>query len=168
MTKKIILAAALSAGLWGGASAASLPVEQAQSGGVVTCKKAVDSLSTFLLNGNPHASKSTWHNKTPDAHIFNSQISIQHSDGNSVAVLNVVPVGAGKCDASYTTVAANAQNCTVLRETLYREWIFAGQFGELMALTNKSGTVSKILIPNGAGCVAVSTEVIYGDVTGQR
>ena len=168
MIKKIFWFVTLLAGPLGDAWALPLPVEQAQSSGVVGCRAAVESLSTFLLNGNPHSSKSTTHNQRPDNHLFNSQISIQHSDGNSVAVLNVVPVDGGKCDGSYTTVAANLKSCSVLRESLYRDWIFSGQYGELMTLTNQSGSVSKILIPNGAGCVAVSTEVIYGDLAVRR
>ena len=156
LTSSMLLSAAV--------NAENVPNNQAKDQGFNTCGAMVNGIAEFVLNDNPHGALSTWHvsdDHSPDDRLFNSMIAVEYSDGHSIAVSNVAPTKSGKCDGSYTTVFYNASSCQVTRETAYKDWKYGGQIGGLLTLENDNGSVSKLLLPAGKGCVAVSTEVIY-------
>lgn len=134
--------------------------QQAERHGFKACSPTVDKLAKFLVKDSEYSSHATWGKNKPDVRLFNSQIGIKYKDENSVAVMNVAPTKDGKCDSSYTTIFPMTKSCGVLRETELKDWKFAGDSAGLIVLENASGT-SLILLPVGAGCVTVKTEVIH-------
>lgn len=152
----------LIAAAWGGPAFAETAVDDiAKDSGVHTCLKTVKDLAQFLVKDSTHNASVTWNIGKPDAHIVNAQISVKYSNGNSVAIINVAPTPSGKCDATYTTVFANDVSCSVARETSYKNWKFHVESAGLEVLENESGSLKKILLPAGSGCVAITTEVVY-------
>lgn len=140
----------------------TVPVKQARQRGIEQCLPVVEKAANFLVEELDHTSLATWNGHEPDKRLFNAQVGVQYSDGNSVAVLNVAPTSSGKCDASYTTVFAMPdKSCAVLRETTFKAWKFHSESVGMIVLQNESGTLQKILLPSGPGCVAVTTEVFY-------
>lgn len=139
----------------------TVPGEQAQKNGVRTCLTTLDGVAKFLFKETKHSSLATWNKVAADSRLFNSQVAVKYTDGHSVAVVNVAPTKAGKCDGSYTTIFVDDRSCPVVRETIFKDWKFADELAGLVVLKNKDGGVSKILLPSGSGCVAITTEVIY-------
>lgn len=140
---------------------ATVPGQQAQKSGVRACQQTVEDVAKFVIRDNQHSSLATWNSKNPDARMFNAQVGIRYSDGNSVAVVSVAPTRSGKCDSSYTTVFAIDKSCALARETNFKDWKFSTESAGMMVLKNEDGNVSKILLPSGSGCVAVTSEVVY-------
>lgn len=138
----------------------TVPGDQATKNGFRTCQKAVENLAKFVTKNNKHASLATW-NKVADAHLFNSQLAINYSDGNMVSVLNVAPTKSGKCDSSYTTVGSFEKSCAAIRETVFSDWKYSGDLGGLVMLENKGGGVNAILLSSASGCTTIKIEVIY-------
>ena len=139
----------------------TVPGDQAATSGFRTCQKTVESLAKFVTGDNKHASLATWNNKNADTRLFNSQVTINYNDGNTVSVLNVAPTKSGKCDSSYTTVANFEKSCAALRETTFSDWKFSGELGGLVMLENKEGGLKTILLPSTSGCTTIKTEVVY-------
>jgi hypothetical protein len=160
MTSKILASIFLSI-TFGSALADTVPAEQAAKSGFTSCQKTVEKLAKHIIGDSENGALSTWHNKTSNSRIFNSQIILKYSDGNSVAILNVAPTKSGKCDGSYTRTFTHEKSCAVLRETLYKDWKFYGEIGGLVTLENSGGSVSTILLPFQTGCVTTQTEVVY-------
>lgn len=135
--------------------------DQAQKNGVLACQQTVESIANFVVKDNPHASIATWSKTNPDSRMFGAQISVRYSDGNSVAVLSAAPTRAGTCDGYYTTIFTDEKSCSVMRETTFKDWKFYGETAGLIVLENESGGLSKILLPSGTGCVAITSEMVY-------
>lgn len=144
-----------------GAAAQTVPGDQAQNAGVRACQRVIEGITKFVVKDNKHESLSVWNSKTPDSRLFNSQIVVDYTDVQSLAIINVAPTRTNKCDSTYTTVFATEKSCVVMRETLFKDWKFYGEIGGLVTLESKSGVLTKILMPAGSGCVAVTTEVAY-------
>jgi len=142
------------------AFAETVPTSQAKKNGFSTCSETVEGLSSFVLSGN-HSSLATWNKNDADERLFNSIASVKYSDGHSAAVINVANTKSGKCDGSYTTVFYIDKSCSAARETAFKEWKYSGELAGLVVLENQSGLVSKMLMPGGSGCVAITTEVAY-------
>jgi len=143
------------------ANAETIPAKQAQGNGFTTCHSMVEGVANFVVGNNNHGALSTWNKNDADNRLFNSLIAVGYSDGNSVAVANVAHGKTGKCDGTYTTVFYIDKSCVAARETTFKEWKYAGELAGLVVLENSSGSVNKMLLPGGNGCVAVSTEVAY-------
>jgi len=139
----------------------TVPGQQATKNGFITCKKTVDDIARFVAKDHEHSSLSTWNNKTPDTRMFNSNMNVKYSDGNSVAVISVSPTKSGKCDGAYTTIFPIAESCAVARETTFKDWKFFSESAGLIVLENINGNLSKTLLPVGSGCAAITTEVVY-------
>ena len=139
----------------------SVPVQHAQKYEFNTCQSLVKGLSTHTINGNPHGALSTWNKNGADPRLFQSIIPIKYTDGNSVAVINAVNTKSGNCDGSYVTIFYNPKSCSAARETTFKTWKYVGELSGLPILENESGAVSKILMPAGAGCISINTEVAY-------
>jgi len=101
-----------------------VPTKQARDKGISTCLKKIDQIASFLVKEIDHHSNATWATNQPDQRLFNSQIIIKYSDGAGLAVMNVAPTRAGKCDASYSRVLTFDKSCISVRETTYRDWKF--------------------------------------------
>jgi hypothetical protein len=139
-----------------------VPAKQAREKGFTTCQSTVEKVAEFVIKDNSHGGLSTWNSATPDERMFNSQVGLSYSDGKSVAIINVAPTKSGKCDASYTTIFADAaKSCSVLRETTFSSWRFHSESAGMVVLENDDGSLSKILMPSGNGCVSITTEVVY-------
>ncbi len=144
------------------ANAESVPGNLATKNGFKTCQKTVDGIGTFLTkNGNDHGALATWNKNNADNRLFNSLVAIKYKDGYSAAVIDVANTKANKCDGSYTTVFYSDQSCSAARETSFKEWKYSTEMAGLVILENKDGSLSKLLLPAGTGCVTVTTEVIY-------
>lgn len=154
----LILAGIACSGL---VQAQTVPGEQAQKNGVRACQQTVEELAKFVVKDHQHSSMATWNSKNADARMFNAQVAVKYSDGNSVAVLNVAPTRTGKCDGSYTTIFTTDKSCSVARETTFKDWKFSSESAGLVVLENKDGSVNKILLPANSGCITITTEVVY-------
>ncbi|WP_417878792.1 hypothetical protein [Vibrio sp.] len=143
------------------ASAETVPAQQAKANGFTTCQNTVEGISKFVVNENNHASLATWNKSGSDNRLFNALISVKYSDGHSAAVVNVSHGKTGKCDGSYTTVFYIDKSCSAARETIFKDWKYTGELAGLVVLENQTGTVNKMLLPGGNGCVAITTEVGY-------
>lgn len=143
------------------ATAETVPAEQAKAKGFTTCQNMVEGLSKFVVGGNNHGSLSTWNKNGADNRLFNAQISVKYTDGHSVAVANVAHGKTGKCDGSYTTIFYNDKSCNAARETTFKDWKYSGELAGLVVLKNQAGSVNKMLLPGGNGCVVITTEVAY-------
>ena len=158
MKKLLILASVL---LPLAVNAETVPGDQAKENGFKTCQNTVENISNFVINGNHHAALSTWNKKDTDNRLFNTLVSVNYTTGHSVAVANVAHGKSGKCDGNYTTVFYVDKSCSVARETTFKDWTYSGELAGLIVLKNESGGISKMLLPGGNGCVAISTEVAY-------
>ena len=134
---------------------------QARKVGVTTCAPLVEGIGKHVSGQNEHYSVTTWNKNEPDGRLFNSQVITKYSDGHSVAAFSVVPAKKGTCDGSYTQVFYSEKSCSVMRETIYKDWDFSSEGAGLVILENDNKTVNAILMPAGPGCVAVRTEVLY-------
>ena len=159
MTKIVVLMIAL--GVAGASYGQTTPGDQAQKNGVRACQQTVENIAKFVVKENPHGSIATWNKTNPDSRMFGAQISVKYTDGNSVAVLSAAPTRAGTCDGYYTTIFTDEKSCSVMRETTFRDWKFYGESAGLIVLENESGSLSKILLPSGTGCVAITSEMVY-------
>jgi hypothetical protein len=159
--KPPVISALVALFICAGAQSQTVPGDQAQKNGVRACQHTVEEMAKFIVKDNKHASLAVWNNKAPDSRLFNSQIVVNYTDGQSLAILNVAPTRTNKCDSTYSTIFTSEKSCVIMRETSLKEWKFSGELGGLVVLENKDGSLSKILLPAGSGCVAVTTEVAY-------
>lgn len=143
------------------ALANTLPGEQASKQGFNTCQKTVEKIAKHIVEDAAHGAISTWNKSSPDSRLFNSQVVIKHSDGYSVSFMSVAPVKGGKCDGSYAKIANSEKSCSILRETIFKQWKFFNEVGGLVSLENDSGSVSVLLLPNQIGCTIVRSEILY-------
>ena len=139
----------------------TVPGEQAQKNGVRNCQRSIDDLAKHVVKENKHASLGVWNSKSPDLRLFNAQVVVSYSDAKSLALLNVAPTRTGKCDGTYTTIFYTEKSCSIERETTFKDWKFSGELGGLVTVENQNGSLSKILMPAGSGCITVTTEVTY-------
>lgn len=142
-------------------NAETVPAQQAKANGFNTCHGMVEGVAEFVINENDHGSLSTWNSSDADNRLFNSLISVKYSDGNSVAVANVTHGKTGSCDGTYTTVFYLDKSCSASRETTFKDWKYYGELAGLVVLENQTGSLNKMLLPGGNGCVAITTEVVY-------
>ncbi|MCT8124563.1 hypothetical protein H1D31_00735 [Alishewanella sp. BS5-314] len=143
------------------ADAETLPTQHAKGAGFNACLDLVDGLSKFVIKDNNHGSLATWNNNEADTRLFNALIAVKYPDGHSAAMLNVSPGKTGRCDGSYTTVFYVDKSCSVAREINFSDWKYSGELAGLVVLKNPSGSVDRLLMPAGNGCIAISTEVVY-------
>ena len=153
--------AAGAAGAAAAAAAETVPVEQAKQNGFTTCAGQVDKVANHVIGDSEHGALSTWSKRDTDKKMFNSMAVSKYSDGHSVGVISTSQSVAGGCDSSYTTVFHWDKSCSAMRETTFKEWKYYTEVGGLTVLENESGSVNKILMPAGEGCVTVTTEVVY-------
>jgi len=161
MSNKALIAILLSSSVLSVSAADTVPGTHAEKNGFRSCQKTVDDIAKFVVKDKKHSSMSTWNKKATDTRMFNSQVAIKYSDGNSIAILNIAPTKSGKCDSSYTTVTTFDKSCAALRETDLSTWKFAGELSGLVTLENESGAVSIILLPADTGCALIKTETVY-------
>ncbi len=135
--------------------------KQAKEHGYNKCLNDLADTANMLLKDHDHSSLSTWNSKSPNSHLFNSQVSIKYSDGNSISVINSTPNPSGKCDGSYSSIYTSEKSCVVLRETDFKDWKFKGEMAGLMSLEAPNGSKNSIFMPMVTGCVVVQTETYY-------
>lgn len=157
--KRLLLLGAMF--LTAAANAETVPAQQASANGFNTCHGMVQGVAEFVINKNDHGSLSTWNSSDADNRLFNSLISVKYNDGNSVAVANVTHGRTGSCDGTYTTVFYLERSCAAARETIFKDWKYYGELAGLVVLENQTGSLNKMLLPGGNGCVAITTEVVY-------
>lgn len=145
----------------GGVAAETVPVEQARQNGFTTCAGQLDKVANHVIGDSEHGALSTWSKTDTDKKMFNAMAVSKYSDGHSVGVISTAQSRAGGCDSSYTTVFHWEKSCSAMRETTFKEWKYYSEVGGLTVLENESGSVNKILMPAGDGCVTVTTEVVY-------
>ena len=134
---------------------------QARSAGVKGCLNRLREDTKTI--GSNYAVFSTWAPASPDAHIFQSVLSIAQADSTtarSLGMLLAAPTTLG-CETAAVQVLPLAMSCEAVQAARSKSGTPLTDFYGLYATTTR-GELRQIFVPAGpSACVAVSMSVTY-------
>lgn len=140
-------------------SQAATAHEQAIQNGIRTCLPAIEKVETYLAGRQASDAVIFWDAAAADRNMFSALITLEGTETNNIASLNVVPSADGQCVAEYTQTGYVDQNCVNYLKTLGNQLRFVRDMGKKSALFQGQGV--QILLTNaGKGCVWVRKEII--------
>jgi len=134
-----------------------------KAAGAMTCSRAKTEVLNFLYNDGEYAYLNQWHNSEPNQRATLTTLAKSYSDGTVMATVSAAPTPGG-CDVSFTQVISTADGCAPLRETTFKDWVYAGQLAAATLYEEKEASSLSISLSNQAGgCLVVKTGVFYFD-----
>jgi hypothetical protein len=133
------------------------PVRHAREAKLARCVDTVSRASSSTID-TAHAAVSTWSQKGPDEHMFQSIVALSYSNTiapKAATVLVAAPEGTG-CEATTVQVYPTTRSCGDVEGDLKKAGRNVGDFGGV-AMTQEQGTSRHLLLPApGTGCVVVA------------
>ncbi|MCE4226450.1 hypothetical protein HCU64_22130 [Methylobacterium sp. C25] len=139
------------------AATISEPVRHAREAKLGRCVDTISKASSSTID-TAHAAVSTWSQKVPDEHMFQSIVALSYSNKvapKAATVLVAAPEGPG-CEATTVQVYPTTRSCDDVEGDLKKAGRKVGDFGGV-AMTQEQGTSRHLLLPApGTGCVVVA------------
>ena len=138
-------------------AAVTEPVRHARDARLGRCAAMVTQASGSTIDS-AHAAVSTWSQKGPDDHMFQSIVALSYSNAiapKAAAVLVAAPEGAG-CEATTVQVYPTTRSCGDVATDLRKAGRTVADFGGV-PMTQEAGASRHLLLPApGTGCVVVA------------
>ncbi|GLS44970.1 hypothetical protein [Methylobacterium brachythecii] len=133
------------------------PVRHAREAKLGRCVDTISKASSSTID-TAHAAVSTWSQKGPDEHMFQSIVALSYSNKvapKAATVLVAAPEGPG-CEATTVQVYPTTRSCGDVEGDLKKAGRQVGDFGGV-AMTQEQGASRHLLLPApGTGCVVVA------------
>jgi len=136
---------------------------QAGEWGIRTCLDHVATLSDFLTVNRSYTALSQRGQSEPDGEAFSSTIAARDATGiDSLSTFISAPVGSGKCNSAYQTVAAFPGNCRAVREEHFPSFNEVIAFGDKVEAWKNQHDGYVFLLPvDGLACTAIKTQIVH-------
>jgi len=142
------------------APAGNQVVEQARKGGINTCLPAITMLSEGVIGNAAHGAHSSLSPRDSDKQLFSTVIETETSRGAQLSIIDVAPVVAGDCTATYEQVQWFDAPCLVVAQETFPDYAYKGVLKSRVVRLEGGATV--YLYPAGQGCLALKKQEIAG------
>lgn len=146
------------------AGSANTVKEAAEESGIRACLNAITLVSDMHLEDSQHTSHDYWATNRTDSAMFSSLVVKSYTDGGSHISIVASPRG-DVCDIQWTESYAQEQRCSVVRETLFPNFVFVSEMAAgTIRLDTEDGQLSAYLTPSESGraCTVTRRELILG------
>jgi hypothetical protein len=135
---------------------------QLKENGFKACAHAVDDIGHFVFRGD-FAFLNLWNQTNVEKHSVLVTGAKTYSVGKSLLTITATETQAKTCDASFTLVIPFPEECTQLRQTMFKEWKFYSDKLDGIAVYEdpSTPTVNLSLEPFQGGCLAVKTGLFF-------
>ena len=110
-----------------------------------------------------HAYLNIWNTTAPDQRTAMALTSQTAGDVNSVTTFTASPDVSGKCSVSFSQVWSFSDSCTVMRDEVFKAWVFIRALGPSAMYEEKDNKMLTVLLTpaHTGGCLVLKTGMVY-------